>query len=295
MELHQLRSLVAVADTGSFTRAADRVGITQPSLSQQIKILEAELGHKLFHRLGRRSVPTEAGKVFLERARAILFEVENAAKELADSPRLGRRIVVGATPSLAPFILPSVLEACWRRFPSLEIHTREDFRSGLIQGLVEGELDLAVVSLPVRDPRVAIEVLRSERLFLVVPKTHRLADREEVAIPELAEEPFLFMAGSNGLTAQTQRFFGDHQITPRVVHHVAQVKTLKALVAIGAGVSVLPQIAIEPGDEKTLAFLRLAERDPQRDLAIVRHQLRYQTKGAQQFIEVLREVFAETI
>ncbi|MDX2186583.1 MAG: LysR family transcriptional regulator [Opitutaceae bacterium] len=295
MELHQLRSLVAVADTGSFTRASERVGISQPSLSQQIKTLESELGHKLFHRLGRRSVPTEAGRVFLDRARRILFEVENAAKELADSPGLGRKIVIGATPSLAPYLLPPVIQACWKRFPLLELHTREDFRSGLIRSVIEGELDLAIVSLPVRDPQVAVEVLRSERLLLVVPKNHRLAEREEVTIPELADEPFLFMGGANGLTAQTQRFFGDHQITPRVLHHVAQIKTLKALVAIGAGVSVLPQIAVEPDDHKTLAFLRLAERDPQRDLALVRHQLRYQTKGVQQFIEVLRLVLAEKI
>src|SRR5437016_12838053 len=103
MELHQLRYFVAVAETGNFTRAAERSHVSQPSLSQQILKLESEVGHKLFHRLGRKAVLTEAGAVFLERARRILFEVENASKELSDHPALDRRIVVGAIPTVAPY------------------------------------------------------------------------------------------------------------------------------------------------------------------------------------------------
>src|SRR5829696_6867421 len=98
MEMTQLRYFLAVAETGNFTRAAERSNVTRPSLSQQILNLEREVGHKLFHRLGRKAVLTEAGTAFLERARRILFEVENAAKELSDNPSLDRRITVGAIP-----------------------------------------------------------------------------------------------------------------------------------------------------------------------------------------------------
>src|SRR5476651_204092 len=104
MELHQLRYVVAVAETGNFTRASERCHITQPSLSQQIINLEREVGHKLFHRLGRKAVLTESGATFLERARRILFEVENAAKELSDHPALDRTITVGAVPTIMPQI-----------------------------------------------------------------------------------------------------------------------------------------------------------------------------------------------
>ena len=90
MELHQLRYFVAVAETGNFTRASERSNVSQPSLSQQVLNLESEVGHKLFHRLGRKAVLTEAGATFLDRARRILFEVENATKELSDHPSLGR-------------------------------------------------------------------------------------------------------------------------------------------------------------------------------------------------------------
>src|SRR6266853_98590 len=99
MELHQLRYFLAVADTGNFTRASERSHVTQPSLSQQVLNLESEVGHKLFHRLGRKAVLTEAGITFIERARRILFEVENAAKELSDHPSLDRRITVGSVPT----------------------------------------------------------------------------------------------------------------------------------------------------------------------------------------------------
>src|SRR5579871_5670041 len=110
MEIVQLRYVLGVADAGNFTRAAERLDISQPSLSQQIINLEKELGHKLFHRLGRKAVPTEAGAAFLIRAKRILFEIEDAAKELSDSPSLGRRITVGAIPTLAPYLLPPLIE-----------------------------------------------------------------------------------------------------------------------------------------------------------------------------------------
>src|SRR3954467_13669865 len=134
MELNQVRYFVAVAETGNFTRAAERSHVTQPSLSQQILNLEREVGHKLFHRLGRKAVLTEAGTVFLERAKRILFEVENASKELGDHPALGRRITVGAIQTFAPYPLPALIAACRERHPNLEIYVREDFRSQLLRG-----------------------------------------------------------------------------------------------------------------------------------------------------------------
>src|SRR6202142_4316444 len=120
MELSQLRYVLAVAETGNFTRAAARSNIAQPSLSQQIINLERELGHKLFHRLGRKAVPTEAGNAFLDRARRILFEVEDATKELADSPTFERKITVGAISSLAPYVLPELIRRCRKTFPNLQ-------------------------------------------------------------------------------------------------------------------------------------------------------------------------------
>src|SRR3954447_13518889 len=136
MELQQLRYFIAIAETGNFTRASERSHVTQPSLSQQVLNLEREVGHKLFHRLGRRAVLTEAGTGFLERARRILFEVENAAKELGDHPSLGRRIMVGAVQTVMPYLITPFIAQCRTTHPNLFISAREDFRSNLVNAVV---------------------------------------------------------------------------------------------------------------------------------------------------------------
>ena len=289
MELHQLRYFVAIAETGNFTRAAERSHITQPSLSQQILNLEREVGHKLFHRLGRKAVLTEAGTTFLERARRILFEVENATKELKDHPALDRRITVGAVPTVAPYLVAPLVARCRETHPNLLIHVREDFRSNLSRAVVEGELDLAVVTLPVKDHRLSIEPLMTEPLLLVVNKGHPLTGRSEITANDLAEETFVTMGDSSTLAAQVRSFCGDHNFSPKVGYRCAQVSTLKLFVSMGAGISILPQVARLPADRETLTYLRLTGSAPTRELAVIRHLQRYQSRGAEQFLSVLRD------
>lgn len=289
MELHQLRYVVATADTGNFTRAAERCHVTQPSLSQQIINLEKEVGHKLFHRLGRKAVLTEAGTVFMERARRILFEVENASKELSDHPSLDRSITVGAIQTVAPYLLLPLIERCRRELPNLQINLREDFRSDLVRGVVEGELDLAVVTLPIKEPQVSVEPLMTEPLLLVVGKNHPFAKRQEININDLADEMFVTMGESSTLAAQIRGFFGDHNFEPKVGYRCAQVATLKSLVGMGLAISILPQVDREPADRDTLIYLRLTGSAPTRELVVIRHLQRYQSRGVEQFLTLLRQ------
>ena len=288
MELSQLRYAVAVAETGNFTRAAERSHITQPSLSQQILNLEREVGHKLFHRLGRKAVLTEAGLTFIERARRILFEVENAAKELSDHPSLDRRITVRALPTIMPYLLTPLIARCRTEHPNLLIYAREDFRPDLVRGVVEGELDLAVVTLPVKDHRISIEPLLTEPLLLVVGKGHAFASRAEININDIAEETFVTTADSSTLNAQIRSIFGDHHFTLKIGYSCAQVTTLKDFVAMGAGISILPQVMRVPADRDKLVYLRLTGSTPVRELGIIRHLQRYQSRGAEQFLTLLR-------
>lgn len=289
MELHQLRYLVAVAETGNFTRAAERSNVTQPSLSQQIINLEQEVGHKLFHRLGRKAVLTEAGATFLDRARRILFEVENAAKELSDHPSLERRITVGAVQTIMPYLIVPLLVKCREQLPNLTVDAREDFRLDLIRAVVEGELDLAVIPLPIDEPRVSAEPLLTEPLMLVVGKNHPIARRTDININEIAEENFITLGTGSTLAEQIRTFFGGHNFTPRIGYRCAQVRTLKLLVGAGLGISILPQLARQDHDRDTLVYLRLTGAEPTRDLVIIRHMQRYQSRGAEQFLRLLRE------
>lgn len=295
MELLQLRYVLAVADGGNFTRAAERLDISQPSLSQQILNLEKELGQKLFHRLGRRAVPTEAGTAFIERARRILFEVESAAKEFSDSPSLERRITVGAIATLAPYVLPALIARCQKRFPNLQINILEDFRSRLVHGIIEGELDVALVTLPVVDSRIHTEPILKEPLLLAVGKTHPLAQRKSISPEDLASETFVMLGTSSSLTAQVQSFCGDYHFTPKIGFRCAQVATVKALIALGLGVSILPRVARAAEDEGAIHYFRLAGADPYREIGILRHLQRYQSRGVEQFLSVVRERAAELV
>jgi LysR family hydrogen peroxide-inducible transcriptional activator len=293
MELQQLRYFSSVADLSNFTRAAEHCNVSQPSLSQQIINLEKELGHKLFHRLGRKAVLTEAGTTFLDRTRKILFELDNASRELTDSPSLGRLINVGAIQTLAPYILPEVIELCRGKYPNLHIVIQEDFRSSLVHGVLEGELDLALVSLPVKDDiRLDILPLIKEPLLLVVGKNHPLAKKAKVTAADLINETFVMMGTASSLTQQVKSFCGDHHFEPKISHRCSQVPTVKALVARGVGVSVLPQITKSHKDDDSLVYITLADEKPYREIAVIRHMQRFQSRGVALFMSILKEYMA---
>lgn len=289
MELQQLRYFIGVAETGNFTRASERSNVSQPSLSQQIINLEKELKHKLFHRLGRKAVLTEAGTVFLERARRILFEVDDSRRELLDSPGLERKITVGAITTLAPYLMPQLLALCQTRLPHLQVNLREDFRPDLTKAVLDGELDLAIVSLPVKDPRVSVEPLFSETLLLVVGKPHPLASKPDVTTEDLVDQTFILLGSGSSLASQIQRFCGDHNFEPKIGYRCAQVATVKALVALGVGISILPQVALAAEDRSKIIVKPLTDRTPTREIGIIRHLQRYQSLGAEQFIALVRE------
>lgn len=288
MELHQLRYVLAVAETGNFTRASARCNVAQPSLSQQIGKLERELGHRLFHRLGRRAVPTEAGAVFIERARRILLETENAAREIRDSPSLERTITIGAVPTLAPYLLPSLLERCRRELPNIQVLTREGFRADLVEAVVRGDLDLAFVSLPLRDPRLSIETIFTEPLLLAASRDHPLATQPKVTAADLANQTFVMLGDGSTLTMQIERFCGEYDFTPRIGYRCAQVATLKSLVRLGLGIAILPRLSQHPND-RGLSYRHLTGRSPVREIAVIRHLQRYQSRGVGQFLPVARD------
>ena len=289
MELYQLRYFFAVAELGNFTRAAESCNVSQPSLSQQILNLESELGHKLFHRLGRRAVLTEAGTALRERTRRILSEVDDATKEIRDNPKLERKITVGAINTLAPYLLPPLLALCRKRYPHIQIDIREDFLADLSHGVLEGELDFAIVTLPVKDHLLSVEPLFSETLLLVVGKTHPFASKKTVTVRDLADETFALLGTSSSLSGQIQQFCGANDIEPKIGYRCAQISTVKALVALGFGITILPQVTVGAEDRTSLICRNLADRSPTREIGVIRHMQRYQSRGVEQVLTLLRE------
>jgi len=178
MEVHQLRYFCAVAEAGSFTRAAEHEQVAQPSLSQQIMKLEEELGVRLFDRLGSTVRLTGFGQVFL---RTILFELKAAKEEVAEQQSsVSGPICIGVIPTIAPYFLPLPLSLFSRKYSQATITVVEDITVRLMDRLRSGQIDLAVLALPMRGHDVESFQLRTERLFAILPKTHRLAKKHLV-------------------------------------------------------------------------------------------------------------------
>ena len=292
MELHQLRYILAIADTGNFTRAAEACFVSQPSLSQQVAKLESELDHKLFHRLGRRAVPTDAGEILIQRARRILFEVDNVTSEIHDDPDLGGQITIGVIQTVAPYILPALIKHSQEDYAHLTVHTYEGFRGDLIDGVLDGRIDLALIAMPFRHPQLSVEPLFKEPLMLAVGKNHPLASKRRFSAKDLKEETFVMMGRSSTLTQHIQAFCGEHDFEPIIGYRCAQVSTLKSLVSLGLGIAILPKLAQSPRDHGSLVYRQITGRVPMREIAMVRHLQRYQSQGTRQFLKVLRRVTA---
>jgi LysR family hydrogen peroxide-inducible transcriptional activator len=290
MEMHQLRYFVAVAETGSFSRAAERCLVSQPSLSQQIAKLENYLRQRLFDRLGRRVVLTEAGRLLLDRARSILEAVSDAEHQLRDGGEAGPgRLSVGAIPTMAPYLFPRLLPAFLRRHPGLELTVTEDYTERLVAAIVGGEMDLALMALPLHDDRLLIEPLFAEPLLLVLPQGHALARRRMVKLGDLKDEPFILLNEVHCLGEQVLTFCKHQSFQPRVVCRGAQIATIQELVSLGQGLSLLPDMARHADGSKRRVYRPLSGA-PARTVVVVRHRQRYHSPVAARFEAQLRQL-----
>src|SRR6266446_10216258 len=157
MEMQQLRYVVAVARARNFSRAAEQCHVSQPSLSQQIQKLEDELGERLFDRMKREAKLTAHGEAFLHHAVAILAELDAAKREATDAKDLlSGAFAIGVLPTIAPYLLPGVMEGFAKKYPGVEIVMQEDTTAQLVKFLLACEIDLALASHPIQDPRLVV-------------------------------------------------------------------------------------------------------------------------------------------
>src|SRR5215212_5845961 len=176
MDLRQLTCFERVAELGSMSRAAEALHLVQPAVSQQIALLERQVGLRLFHRGPRGVRLTEAGEALLPSARRVLAEVERAGQVLGGLRELrGGRVALGITPSAVIWLLPELLERYRGQHPMVQVQVQEDMTDQLVEYLGDGRLDLAVVSLPIDDDGLVVRPILEERLALIVGPDHRLA------------------------------------------------------------------------------------------------------------------------
>lgn len=246
MEFHQLRYVCAIAETGSFSRAAERCQIAQPSLSQQVLKLEEDLGTKLFDRLGRSVRLTEAGRAFLPHARSILSQMEMARSSVADKCADVRgSVAVGVIPTIAPYLMPRYAAGFAKKYPEAKLRIVEETTPILVENLRNLSIDFAILALPLRHKDLELFPLRTEPLFAVLPKDHPRARVKSLALKDLRGEPFVMLRDGHCFRDLSLAACTHARVTPRIAFESGQFSSLFGMVAAGVGVSLAPEMAID--------------------------------------------------
>lgn len=296
MKIHQLQYFVAVAETGGFSRAAARCNVAQPSLSQQIIKLEHELGEKLFDRLGRSVALTKAGTLLLPRARLILAEVQEIERQLSRDIEEGRgQLSVGFIPTIAPFLLPTVIQRFAEKYPQAELSVYENLTEELIKELIAGKLDLGIMSLPITHKLIETEEICTERLLVASSRAHDLISGATFKTKELESFPFIALNEVHCFGEQVQSYCYQKDVNLEIVCHTSQLSTVYGCVASGLGVSLVPQVLAATDLAEQLHYRELSDEVLQRKIVAAFHTGRLQSFLAKQFIVLVREEYERLV
>ncbi|MES2222466.1 MAG: LysR family transcriptional regulator [Acidobacteriota bacterium] len=254
MEFHQLKYVCAIAETGSFSRAAERCHVAQPSLSQQVLKLEQDLGAKLFDRLGRSvrltgtqgAVHDDQLRDFLPHARSILHQMEAARAGIENqSTDLRGSVAVGAIPTVAPYLIPHYTAAFAKKYPDARLRIVEETTPVLVESLRNLSIDLAILALPLRHKEFELFPLRTEPLFAVLPGNHPRAAQKSISLKELRGEPFVMLRDGHCFRDLSLTACAQARVTPRIAFESGQFSSLLGMVAAGVGVTLVPEMAID--------------------------------------------------
>jgi LysR family transcriptional regulator, hydrogen peroxide-inducible genes activator len=287
LTLKQLRYFEALAQHGHFGRAADACAISQPALSMQIKELEEQLGAPLFERGARQVRLTSFGEEFALRARGIQRSVD----ELGDLARASRdrlmgRLRIGVIPTIAPYLLPTIIGNLTRVYAGLDIHIRETVTPKLIQELTEGRLDTAIVALPVSEPSFAEVALFNEDFVLVRPGED--AGKPAPNVEMLSEMRLLLLEEGHCFRDQALSFCNRHAALPRELLDCSSRSTLVQMVSAGIGVTLIPEMAVAVETRSaSVSVARFRNPKPSRTIGMIWRKTSPLARQLMQFSEVV--------
>src|SRR5271170_3912474 len=288
MEFQQLKYVCAIADTCSFSRAAERCHVAQPSLSQQVLKLEEDLGSRLFDRLGRSVRLTEAGRAFLPHARSILQQME-AARTGVEDKRTDVRgsVAVGVIPTIAPYLMPLCIAAFSKKHVEAKLRIVEETTPVLVASLRNLSIDVAILSLPLRHKEFEIFPLRTEPLFAVLPKDHPRARARSLSLKELSGEPFVMLRDGHCFRDMSVAACTRAKVNPRIAFESGQFSSLLGMVAAGIGVSLVPEMAMDK--TARCSYVRISDAQASRTIVAAVLRGRSFNRVQQAFLEHLRD------
>jgi LysR family hydrogen peroxide-inducible transcriptional activator len=264
--------------------------VSQPSLSQQIRKLEDELGTRLFDRLGRTVRLTEPGRAFLPRARAVLSELEAARSDLVErEASVGGTVCVGVIPTIAPYFLPPYLAAFSRKYPQARVSVLEEITPLLLERLRSGSMEVAILALPipVRGHEFESFTLATEKLYAVLPQRHPLARRSALTLMELRNDPFLLLRDGHCFRETTVEACRRARLSPHIVFESGQFSSILSMVSAGLGVSIVPEMAVDK--RSGCRFIALGDDRAVRTIGAVTLKGRLFTRAQTAFLAHLRE------
>lgn len=297
MEINELRYFLAVADHSNFTRAAESLGISQPALSRAIARLEEDLGQPVFERKTRAIALTDAGELLLIRARQIVSLLNDTRAEITDDGETGR-IRIAAIPTIAPFFLPGLLQSFGNRNPKASLIVQEDVTEQTLKRCHDGDVDLAILALPVTTQYLEIETLFDEELLLVLPPDHPLQNKKAIRMSDVEPLPFVLLGEAHCLSDNILSFCRQKSFLPLAVERTSQLATVQELVSLGHGVSMVPAMAKAVDASTRRVYRSLSGQKPMRTIVMVWNAYRFQSKLFGKFKQHVRDysqTYAETI
>lgn len=247
MNLRALQYLVKLAELQHFSKAAEACFVSQPTLSTQIMKLEEELGVQLVERIPRKVQLTPVGKDIAERARHVLRDIDQihlTARRSRDPEKGTLRL--GIFPTLAPYLLPHVVPGIRKRFPNLKLQLSEEKTEDILKQLDDGDLDAALLALPLDEDGLEIEILFEEPFLLALPESHPLADKAEIVMEDLAGEELLLLEDGHCLREHALEVCALAGARERVDFHATSMETLRQMVAADVGITLMPILAVKP-------------------------------------------------
>ncbi|PWB24014.1 transcriptional regulator CynR [Pseudomonas sp. NDM] len=290
MLLRHLRYLLAVADHGGFTRAAEALHVSQPTLSQQIRQLEETLGVSLFDRTSRTVKPTDAGAAYIECARRVMVELEAGQRALHDVKDLSRGTLrLAMTPTFMAYLVGPLVRDYRARFPGIHLEIFELSMDDIEAGLADDSLDVAIAFTPVRNAEIECLPAFTETLGIMVGPGHPLYDSSSALTPtDVASLDFALLAPGFITRLSVDEYFHQHGITPQVRIEVNSVSTLLEVVRHSPLATMLPEAIAS--EDRALRRLRVEGEAPQRGAALLRRRNNYHSAAALAFVELVVEL-----
>ena len=290
MDLYQLRGFFEIAREGSFTRAADKLFLTQPAISLQIKALEEELGEILFERMRKSIRLTPAGEILYRRVQEVFDRLEVAREEIAAVQQvLQGRVVIGTSDTNCTYLLPGPLQQFREQYAGVDLDIRNRMSSEIWHMVLNHEVDFGLATLPAKHRDLVSEELFERSDVLICRPDHPLAPRKYVRLQEVVEYPLLALERGSTSRRLLEEAFIRANLELQPAMNLASIEVIKRFVEIGMGIALVPRMAVERETEAGLLQSARVRGLAPRVIGLIEHRGRRRSPAAQAFLDILRD------